>query len=542
MRANVVLASAVLFLAFGVRPSLSRAAAQDPLVSRQEFPTAPPSVYLKRLQARPDFFQGKSGWRARTAEAMKSASPLTGTLPLVVVPALFQDSPQPYVSPAEIQQALFDGPSQYGTVSQYFQEVSGGRFHVTGRTVPWVRTSLTLEEVVGDSYGLDEDAGTGAFLFEALEAVDPGLDFGAFDNDGPDGLPNSGDDDGQVDGVVFQFLEVSASCGGPGIWPHRSRLQYWNHDVPFQSDDERYGGGFILLNDYTIQSAVDCTGDAVQTATTVAHELGHVLGLPDLYDRSQGILPEERRWVLGCWSLMAAGAWGCGSSNRGGWVRPTHMGAWEKLVLGWLSDVEVVGEVLGQEFLLPPVTESERVLKIPLHGGPGYESDEYLLVEYRAQQGFDADLPSSGVLVYHVDPSLETNQPCDTCPQRYMVGLLEADGNNSLRLNFLQGGNRGEAGDAWGVRDPKALTNSTDPSSRLNSGAASQVTVYEIYVEEDVARLVLSSRVLSAESLTQAILGTSAVPLTPEELTYLDGRGNRNGRYDVGDLRAYLKR
>jgi len=413
---------------------------------------------------------------------------------------------------------------------------------VTGTSLPWVRTSLTMAETVGDSYGLGSGSRTGEYLFEIMAAVDEGFDFGAFDNDGPDGIPNSGDDDGFVDAVAFQFLEVSASCGGPAIWPHRWVLRGWNDGEPFVTDDPKQGGGFINVDDYTIQSAVDCGGMEVQKATTIAHELGHVLGLPDLYDSSQGIEPENRRWVVGCWDLMAAGAWGCGTSNREDWFRPTHMGAWDKIKLGWVGGLEDVPPVLGQEFVLDPVQEGEQVLRIPLEPGlPGGEG-EHLLIEYRTQEGFDQVLPASGVLVYHVDPKISGNRPCDTCPQNYSVELLEADGDNTLRLNFGQGGNRGEAGDAWGTFGPGKLSSSTYPSTRLTSGAESPVTIYEITLSDGVARILLSSTAVPRSRLGQAFLGGGGQGVTPEEVAYLDGKGNQNGQYDVGDLRAYLKR
>ena len=140
-------------------------------------------------------------------------------------------------------------------------------------------------------------------MVEALEAVDELIDFREFDNDGPDGVPDSGDDDGVVDAVAFEFREVSASCGGPGIWPHRSGIAFWDRDRrPFESSDQGAGGGGIKVNGYIIQGATDCTGDALQTANTTAHELGHLLGLPDFYHPIDGRQPWQRRWVLGCWA------------------------------------------------------------------------------------------------------------------------------------------------------------------------------------------------------------------------------------------------
>lgn len=533
----------VLLMASWALPlPVSRAQGQEIQPAFDDLGRQLPPAYFQRLQERPDFFGLRDGWIRRAASVAMRGSPLSGTLPVLVVPGLFADSPEPHVDHLDLQGALFDGPTPYGTVSGYFEEVSGGRLSVTGEALPWIRSTLTLNGVVGSSYGLGDDAGTGSFLFQLVAQVDQDLDFGRFDNDGPDGVPNSGDDDGFVDAVAFQFLEVSASCGGPGIWPHRSRLEYWREEGAYVSDDPGAGGGFVQVNDYTIQSAVDCGGVEVQKATTMVHELGHVLGLPDLYDRSQGILPEERRWVVGCWSLMAAGAWGCGTSNREAWVRPTHLGAWEKERLGWLGSLETVGEVLGGTFVLDPVQAGEQVLKVPLEAGSPSEETEYLLLEFRTREGFDQDLPAHGVLVYHVDPKVSSNRPCDTCPQVYRVELLEADGNDGLRLNFLQGGNRGEPGDAWGRVGPGRLTSSTYPSTRLTSGETSDVTIYRISVQDGRAHIELSSVELPRARLGQIFLGTPGPGLTPQEVDYLDSRGNGNGRYDVGDLRAYLKR
>jgi immune inhibitor A len=297
----------------------------------------------------------------------------------------------------------------------------------------------------------------------------------------------------------------------------------------------------IYVDDYTTQSVVDCYGD-IQKPTTISHELGHVLGLPDLYDRSQGVLAEQRRWVVGCWSLMAAGSgWGCGTGEIP-WLRPSHMGPWEKDRLGWLSHREEVMDALGEEFVLEPVRTSEHVLKVPLENDIQSDSMEYLLLEYRTREGFDENLPASGVLVYHIDPKVSGNQPCETCQQVYRVSLLEADGNDGLRRNTLQGGNRGEAGDAWGVTGPGRLTNTTYPSTQLHSGADSPVTIYDISIVDGLAHITLSSRAIPWTSLIQDFLGTGAPPLTSQEREYLDERGNGNGQYDVGDLRAYMRR
>ncbi|UCC47465.1 MAG: M6 family metalloprotease domain-containing protein [Gemmatimonadota bacterium] len=527
-----------LLLVLGVAVlAASSATAQDIEVVAQVAGRELPEGYYELIQRNPEFFRPSGGWITRAERAIAAAQPVAGEMPVVVIPALFADSPDPYpyVTADELQRVLFDGPAEEGTLVEYYAEVSGGRLRLYGEVLPWVSTNLTLAEVVGGNYGIGGDSRVSDYLVEALTLLDPTTDFGRFDNDGPDDLPNSGDDDGVVDAVAFEFLEIAASCGGPGIWPHFSRISNWRGD-PFVTDDPRPGGGFVRLDPYFIQSAVNCDGTDVQPITTIAHELGHLLGLPDLYHPVYGILPEQRRWVVGCWSLMAAGAWGCGDVARSEWKRPTHVGAWEKQQLGWLDQVRGVPAGELQELMLAPVQTAREILEIPL-GEP-----ERLLVEYRQRISFDRDLPAEGVLIYRINDTIPF-RPCRDCAPLYRVMLVEADGNGTLVRTAPEGGNRGEPGDAFGAFRQGKFTGFTNPSTRLNAalGDESDVSIYRITLEDGAARLVLSTAPISLARLLGPLLLDGANRLSGLEERYLDARNNQNKRYDVGDLRAYLQ-
>jgi M6 family metalloprotease-like protein len=590
--------------------------------------TLPPGYYAQ-LAADPTSYTLPNGLFRIGPDGERLVQRVDGTKRVAVIPALFADSPEPHVTAGTIQERIFDGPAPRGTLTALYQEMSGGRLNVTGEVNDWVRTSLTRAEVVGTSNGLvREDARTGEFLLDALRQADPGFDFGLYDNDGPDGLPNSGDDDGWVDAIAFEFIEIAASCGGPGIWPHLWGIRPWNAGQPFTTDDARPDSGFVQIDAYIIQSAVDCGGTEPQDAAVIAHEFGHVLGLPDYYHPT---VPSEgsfgRRWVLGCWELMAAGAWGCDEHNLDrAPFGPTHMSARSKNRMDWLTYRDV-GAVRDAEFVLAPVQTSEEALRIPLDD----EGLEFLLLEYRQQTGFDDEIPADGVVIYHQDfqgslrPDPEGTQP-------YFLRVVERDDNAGLVRNALDGGNRGEAGDAWGVGGvDQKLHGMSVPSSRRNDGSPSSVTIHSLVVEGGVAKLRISTaatpeivapteplRVQPAEpfeqrlrvgggfmpyafqgsgpegvSLTvdgddvvvagtlgatgpfelalgvvdalgraatplflpitagewlvgedrllQSFLGSSAAPLEPAERSYLDFVGNGNGRYDVGDLRAWLR-
>ncbi|HEX2205980.1 MAG TPA: M6 family metalloprotease domain-containing protein [Longimicrobium sp.] len=498
------------------------AAAQDVRVQAHLSGKRLPAAFERRLAENPAFFEVQ-GWRA----ARRVDGEMRGTLPLVVLQGLFADSPEPQFTTQQVQQVIFDGPSPGGTLPDFYTEVSAGRFRVDGDVRPWVRTTVPREGAV------DFETGNPVLFFlQTLQGADASTDFGLYDNDGPDGVPNSGDDDGRVDAAAFHYIEKAASCDGPGIWPHRSRVSNWprpdgSQPGPYRTDDLRPNGTPIVVDDYITQSTVDCAGQLLNIAV-ITHELGHVLGLPDLYDALGSITPDNRRWVVGCWTLMAAGAWGCGDGAA--WThaaRPPHMGAWEKAQLGW-AEVLDVGDLAGSTVTLQAVQGSNQVLRIPLRQG------EYFLVEYRPNTGWDRDLPAGGLLVHHVDETVPF-RPCAGCPRIYGVSLVEADGNGALLKTAAEGGNRGEAGDVF--RPGSAFD--AAHGAKTNAGDATAISLTGIRLAAGGAEFFLQT-VWPLRKLLRWLMNGPGEDLTTAEKTALDKQGNDNDRYDIGDLRAYL--
>ncbi len=79
----------------------------------------------------------------------------------------------------------------------------------------------------------------------------------------------------------------------------------------------------IWIGDYTTEPENGGLG-------VFAHEFGHDLGLPDLYDTAGG----DNSTAF--WTLMSGGSWlNHGTDSIG--TTPGYMGPWEKLQLGWLD-------------------------------------------------------------------------------------------------------------------------------------------------------------------------------------------------------------
>lgn len=341
-------------------------------------------------------------------ELARLGASLTGELRVPVIAVRYLDVPEPYPV-LELANRLF-GPSVGDTVSfsDYWREVSGGLLRVDGVVTSWVQLRKPARHYLpGDEYGWGQWGRVGELRRRALEAVDPFIDFAAFDNDGPDGVPDSGDDDGYVDFVAFFYATDCAGDGRAGaIWPHRGAM------VPFETDDRTVAGGRIRISDYVILPAQDPKTCGPAHIGVLAHETAHAFGIPDLYDydgSSRGV---------GSWGLMGTGSHASPHS-------PAHPGAWVKEQLGW---VRVDWLRLGGAVAVPPVQRSGRVFRYDLEDGSG----RYLLLENRSRQGSDRDLPGHGLLAWGIDPERAELGAWNADERRPAVGLLGSTAAGSL--------------------------------------------------------------------------------------------------------------
>jgi len=355
-----------------------------------------------------------------------------------------------------------------------YEEMSNGLLHVRGQVYGWAlggnAQTYHLDACGASSNALD--CGTGRsrmhqLFTSALSAFDT-TDFGRYDNDGPDGIPNSGDDDGIVDVVQFVQPVVGGECGGRGIWAHKFTLQ--SIGGLYFTNDPAAGGGTILVGPYHIvggvggQPCVDVT--QIMGIGTASHELGHGLGLPDLYDvsgQTQGV---------GEWGLM-------GSANYRSLVSPGHFEAWSKEQLGWV----VVRELTtAATYRLGPVVTGDTVMVIRPRGA-NYRG-EYFLLENKQAVGSDvvnmlesgSRSKNGGLLVWHIDSlkvasSRFVNAVNAGLP--HGVALVQADGQDDLDRSSSSGGNRGDSLDAFpGGTKNRAYSKSTTPAAVKNYDGA----------------------------------------------------------------------
>jgi len=392
------------------------------------------------------------------------------------------------------------------SVTSFYEQLSHNRITMDGVVLPAVRVDSNAAYYTNGCNGIGVTAACpsgrnrmGLMLVAALDSISarPGGDtlWGQFDNDGPDGIPNSGDDDGVVDFVTFIQPELGGECVSntpkpTGVWSHRYVIRGWTGGLvqPNLDSQGRYvtrtprkdrngnpiPSQFILVDDYTIQSGVGggtaCDGTTIMGIGTVAHETGHAFGLPDLYDISgstQGI---------GGWGLM-------GSGNYSRPYSPSSYDAWSLYALGWAT--------LDTLSTSRTVLASPRLLSDTIYYARTANPDEYLLIENRqavmsdsAQMnpslstncpgtfGFCAKAP--GLLLWLIDQpkltsSLFGNSVNVSSGGVQGVELIQADGLNQLRLPGSK--NRGDVGDSYpGSTNNTRFTLLASPSARDNFG------------------------------------------------------------------------
>ncbi|RMH14336.1 MAG: M6 family metalloprotease domain-containing protein, partial [Gemmatimonadetes bacterium] len=322
--------------------------------------------------------------------------PVVGTYRAPLILGLYADSPPtPPYGRDEVQTEFFDGPNSRNiTITEFYSELSNGRVTLLGETFGWARSALSEQQVAGNSNGLDSSGRVGDFILEVLGALDDGsIDWGRYDNDGPDGVPNSGDDDGFVDVLAVMHPTSGAECGGNNshVWSHKWTLTAAAGRV-YVTSTESADGGRILIDDYTIQPVLNCAGTEINEIGVFAHELGHGFGLPDLY------AVNGDHAGIGRWGLMGSGSWGCGGLGSGP-DKPCHMSAWSKVELGWSDVVELPFGADHGTVTLDPVESGGAVLKVPAGDG----SRDYYLLEFRDRVGTDVTLPEPGVLIWQID-------------------------------------------------------------------------------------------------------------------------------------------
>lgn len=251
----------------------------------------------------------------------------------------------------------------------FYTKLSNGRFLAKGDVSNWV--SVPYNEAAYGSNKQSDAAGYWPFIADTATAwyndqkaqgkTDAQIksylsQFDKIDRYDYDGDGNFNEPDGYID--HFQAIHAGegeeAGGGAQGedaIWSHRW-YAYSNNQGKTGPAGNLLGGvplgnSGMWIGDYTTEPENGGLG-------VFAHEFGHDLGLPDLYDTAGGDNG------TGFWTLMSGGSWlNKGTDSIG--TTPGNMGAWEKLQLGWL-DYQQVNHGFDRDVKIGPADRDDAKL------------------------------------------------------------------------------------------------------------------------------------------------------------------------------------
>ena len=275
------------------------------------------------------------------------------------------------------------GMVNYGSVSQYFKDMSQGQFKPQFDIVGPVTVSKNSAYYGGNTGRTD--ANFAKMIAEACKGVSDKVNFADYD------LNN----DGYVDLVYVIYAGYSESINGNSsdcLWPKSGTNAFYE---PGTNNLLKLNGKRICR--YGINNELNGTpknwieGKPLLNGIGLfCHEFSHTMGLPDLYPTVETSRVDNQNPEY--WDLMDGGEY-----TYSGYF-PTPYSPWEMEVMGWTSPVELGDE--AKQVNLISYASDRTTYKI------NGKNDEYLLIQNIQTDGWWRGITkayNTGMLVWRID-------------------------------------------------------------------------------------------------------------------------------------------
>ena len=245
--------------------------------------------------------------------------------------------------------------------------------------------------------------------------------------------PTLSDYDLNDDGVVDRFLILHSTLAQEQASGSSNRI--WSH---FTSFSEPIKNGDLTFEHYTMSSM----RHGINGFGTILHEMMHQFGAYDLYPVHDSGYSGSWKGI-GVWDIMASGNWNGGGDTPSLPTGPTMAAighdASREISLEWPSNSP--RPCIGPIIALDDRTNGGDRLRIQV------SNDEFIWIEKRVQQGYDASLPGEGVLVLFEDLAAgdSSHNTMNIDQRRPYLKTIEADGNQEQ----LRGVNDGVGSDLF---------------------------------------------------------------------------------------------
>ena len=269
-----------------------------------------------------------------------------------------------------------------GSVRDYFKEVSYNQFDLIV-TVCGIYTAPQTEAYYAGSSGNQNCQELAMWIANQIKNEST-IDFSGYDSN----------NDGYVDGFHFIFAGSGQETGtADAIWSHK-----WQF-YPVVSKNGK------SISVYSCSPEL-LSGTTITTIGVICHEMSHAFGASDFYDtdyETNGEYPGT-----GYWDIMASGSW---NGNPSGSKPPHHNMYTKSIVYGWVTPTVLsIPQIITD---MPNSAENTIAYRVNTN-----TNNEYFLLENRQKIGFDASVPGTGLLIYHVHSNVGTSAINATHPQK----------------------------------------------------------------------------------------------------------------------------
>jgi M6 family metalloprotease-like protein len=326
---------------------------------------------------------------------------------------------------------LAAGPS----LKHYYREVSRNQLDINSVIVQGSGTAITSYQddqprnyylkynslSNPNGYGSDRTARENDLLHKALNSILPLI---------PSTIDLDGDGDRRVDNVCF-IVSGSPQGWSELLWPHMSYLS--------ASPALLINGKTVYTYDFQLEKSLNIEA--------LCHEMGHSLGMPDLYHYSNA-----SSGPCGYWDIMSSGG--------------AHMSNYMKYAyMKWITTLPEI-TASGTYWINVSTASTRTIYKI----ASPRAAREWFLVEYRKKAGmYESILPGSGLLVYRINEKVAGN----------------AYGPPDEEYIYRPGGTLTVVGDAYSAfycseAKRTAINDATNPSCFLSDGLAGGLSISNI--------------------------------------------------------------
>lgn len=379
-------------------PQLAHNAGKRGTVEEQVINNQNKEKFLNSLNAEPQALAKPFG------EVYPAYFPHTGSPKALVILVEFQDvkfkTSDPvatfthYLKGAEGEAApeannayVTKGMVNYGSVSQYFNDMSQGKFTPQFDIVGPVTVSKN-SAYYGGNAGKATDVNLAQMIAEACKGVSDKVNFADYDQN----------NDGYVDLVYVIYAGYSESINGNSsdcLWPKSGTNAFYE---PGTNNLLKLNGKKICR--YGINNELNATPTVVNNQFNgmpllngiglFCHEFSHTMGLPDLYPTVETSRVDNQNPEY--WDLMDGGEY-----TYSGYF-PTPYSPWEMEVMDWTTPVELGDE--AKQVNLNSYASDRTTYKI------NGKNDEYLLIQNIQTDGWWRGITkayNTGMLVWRID-------------------------------------------------------------------------------------------------------------------------------------------